>query len=110
MQIVAQKLTFICCKNAKYLSYFIMLVRTLIHHADLIPHCRDHFVRNTNATTAPQRVPLLRRRHPASDSVSNHPCGSVTQQQGRLAGISAWHLLLELRADLYMVHVAPPFR
>ncbi len=54
----------------------IMLARMLIQHADLFPHCRDHFVRNaTRLRTAPQRVPLLRRRYPATDSVSNHPFG-----------------------------------
>ena len=62
----------------------------------------------TQRTTASQRVPLLRRRYPATDSVSDHPFGlnnyrSVTQQQGRLAGIAAWHLLLEIvhGTDLY---------
>ena len=52
---------------------------------------------------------LARRRYPATDSVSNHPFGlkyiyrSVTQQHGRLVGIAAWHLLLELvhGTDLY---------
>ena len=59
----------------------------------------------TQRTTASQRVPLLRRRYPATDSVPDHPFWyrSVTQQQGRLAGIAAWHLLLELvhGTDLY---------
>ena len=61
----------------------------------------------TQRTTASQRVPLLRRRYPATDSVPDHPFGlnidQWPQQQGRLVGIAAWHLLLELvhSTDLY---------
>ena len=52
----------------------ITLARTLIQHADLFPHCRDHFVRNETHYLA-RRVPLLSRRYPATDNVSNHPFG-----------------------------------
>ena len=55
----------------------------------------------TQRTTASQRVPLLRRRYPATDSVSDHPFGLNIDQWPSNRG--AWHLLLELvhGTDLY---------
>ncbi len=67
-----------------------MLARTLIQHANLFPHCRSEFpcyVGDIQPLTAYPTIPL---------EISD-------QQQGRLAGIAAWHLLLELvhGTDLY---------
>ena len=54
---------------------FVMLARMLIQRAGLFPRCHDHFVRNATRLRIPtaQRIPLLRRRYPATDNVSNHP-------------------------------------
>ncbi len=59
----------------------------------------------TQRTTASQRVPLLRRRYPATDSVSDHPFGLNIDQWPSNRG--AWRELCT--ALTYMVHVAPPF-
>ena len=68
----------------------------------------------TERTTASQRVPLLRRRYPATDSVSDHPFGLNIDQSPSNRG--AWRELPpstyyynSYTALTYMVHVAPQF-